>query len=97
MRTSPSKSPLSRRLAAAVVLPGMLTTSLVLVQPAMATTGTATGICNGVVNQLAHRGAVQENLLKAAAKKNADAIAARQAEKAALQAQADDLNVQKAA
>ena len=76
MRTSPSKSPLSRRLAAAVILPGLLTTSMVLVQPAVAATTSTTGMCNGVVNQLAHRGAVQENLLKAAAKKNADAIAA---------------------
>lgn len=82
MRTSPSKSVRSRRLAAAVVLPGLLATSLVLVQPAVAATTSATGICNGVVNQLAHRGAVQENLLKAAARKNADAIAALQAERA---------------
>ena len=71
MRTSPSTSVLSRRLAAAVVLPGLLTSSLVLIPPAAAGTGANAGICNGVVNQLAHRGTVQENLLKAAAKKNA--------------------------
>ena len=97
MRTSPSKSPLSRRLAAAVILPGLLTTSMVLVQPAVAATGTVTGICNGVVNQLAHRGNVQENLLKAAAKKNADIILALQAEKATLQSKADALTADIAA
>ena len=68
MRTSPSKSVLSRRLAAAVVLPGLLTSSLVLIQPAAAAGTTSnSSICNGVVNQQAHRGGVQENLLKAVA------------------------------
>ena len=85
MRTSPSTSVLSRRLAAAVVLPGLLTSSLVLIPPAAAGTGANAGICNGVVNQLAHRGTVQENLLKAAAKKNADVIARLLAERAPLQ------------
>ncbi|MFN3925395.1 MAG: chromosome segregation ATPase, partial [Pseudarthrobacter sp.] len=90
MRTSPSTSVLSRRLAAAVVLPGLLTSSLVLIQPAAAAGTTSnSSICNGVVNQLAHRGTVQENLLKAASKRNADAIAALQAEKEKLQGQAD--------
>jgi uncharacterized protein YlxW (UPF0749 family) len=94
MRTAASKSALSRRLAAAVVLPGLLTTSLVLVQPAVAATTSTTGMCNGVVNQLAHRGAVQENLLKNAAKKNADAIVVLQTERAKLQTSADSLSAQ---
>jgi hypothetical protein len=50
-------------------------------QPA---TGPAGGICNGVTNQLAHRGMVQPNLLKAAARQNAEQIATLQAERAAL-------------
>ncbi|MEQ7739666.1 hypothetical protein ABQG64_26170, partial [Escherichia coli] len=91
MRTSPARSVLSRRLAAAVVLPGLLTTSLILVQPAVAGTSSNASICNGVVNQLAHRGTVQENLLRAAAKKNADVIAKLEAEKVQLQAQEAEL------
>ena len=45
----------------------------------------SSGICSGVVNQLAHRGMVQENLLKAAARKNAESITKLQAEKAVLE------------
>ncbi len=51
--------------------------------PAYADTTTG-GICNGVTNQLAHRGMVQPNLLKAAARQNAEQIAKLQAERAAL-------------
>jgi predicted nucleic acid-binding Zn-ribbon protein len=62
--------------------------SLVLAPAASADTTSSsagtTGICNGVVNQLAHRGTVQPNMLKAAAKQNAAVIAALQAKKDAL-------------
>ncbi len=43
------------------------------------------GICNGVVNQAAHRGDVQPNLLRAAARKNAEFITKLQADRAVLQ------------
>ena len=80
-----NRSVLSRRLAAAVVVPGVLTSMLLFAPQATAattsTTGSTTGICSGVVNQLAHRGTVQENLLKVSAKKNADVIARLQAER----------------
>ncbi len=91
MPSAPSTSVLTRRLAAAVVLPGLLTGTLVFAMPASAAPASVTGICNGVVNQQAHRGFVQENLLKAAAKKNADAIAALQADRAALKARESTL------
>lgn len=74
MQQASTTSVFVRRLAAAVVLPGVLTSMLVLVPAAHAANDTAS-ICNGVVNQLAHRGTVQENLLKAAARKNAVLIA----------------------
>ncbi|MDP9443744.1 MAG: chromosome segregation ATPase, partial [Actinomycetota bacterium] len=68
----------ARRISSAVVLPGMFAGMLVLAAPAAAATTSSpagtTGICNGVVNQLAHRGTVQPNLLKAAAKQNAAVI-----------------------
>jgi hypothetical protein len=51
--------------------------------PAYAVTSTG-GICNGVTNQLAHRGLVQPNLLRAAARQNAEQIAKLTAERAAL-------------
>jgi chromosome segregation ATPase len=94
MRTSPSKPSVPRRLAAAVVLPGLLATSFVLVQPAVAGTSSNGSICNGVVNQLTHRGTVQENLLKAAVRKNADVIAKLQAERDGLAAQEATFRVQ---
>ncbi|HSL38045.1 MAG TPA: chromosome segregation ATPase, partial [Arthrobacter sp.] len=87
----------SRRLAAAVVVPGVLTSMLLFAPQATATTGSVTGICNGVVNQLAHRGTVQENLLKASARKNADIIARLQAESSTLQATAAALTAEIAA
>src|SRR3954465_9466834 len=60
--------------------------------PAYAGTAPATdGICNGVVNQYGHRGTVQENLLKAAARKNAELITKLQADRTALQAQTSTL------
>src|SRR4051812_16302412 len=63
MRTRTILMPIgSTALAAAAIFgttPGAL---------AQAATTNGGGICNGVVNQLAHRGTVQENLLKAAAK-----------------------------
>ena len=78
MPNPPNHSAFTRRLAAAIVVPGILTSMLLFAPAATAapgSTGTAAGICSGVVNQLAHRGTVQENLLKAASKKNADIIA----------------------
>src|SRR5512141_1297107 len=84
----------TRRLAAAVVVPGVLTSMLLFAPQATATPGSVTGICNGVVNQLAHRGTVQENLLKASAKKNADIIARLQTERSVLQASAAALTVE---
>jgi hypothetical protein len=60
----------ARRVASAVVLPGMFAGLLVFAPAASATTpAPTTGICNGVTNQLAHRGNVQPNLLKAAARR----------------------------
>ena len=81
-----------RRAAAALVIPAAFAGLLLAASPASAAPDTATttttkGICNGVVNQLAHRGTVQENLLKAAAKKNADLIASLTAQRTALQTQ----------
>ncbi len=77
MRTSTFTA---RRVASAVVLPGMFAGMLAFAPSASA----APGICNGVTNQLAHRGNVQPNLLKAAAKQNAEQIATLTAERAAL-------------
>jgi hypothetical protein len=85
MQHASTTSVFARRLAAAVVLPGVLT-SMLIVAPATQAAGDAAGVCNGVVNQLDHRGTVQENLLKAAARKNAVLIASLQTERAALQA-----------
>jgi chromosome segregation ATPase len=87
----------ARRIASAVALPGVFAGMLVFASPATAATSSApagtTGICNGVVNQLSHRGMVQENLLKAAAKKNADIIAKLTVDRAALQTTADSLQL----
>src|SRR3954452_12077938 len=88
---------MSRSVAAtAFVVPAIFAGVLIGPSPAnAATTKTGTdGIGNGVVNQLAHRGTVQENLLKAAAKKNADLIAALTAQRTALQTQSTDLQGQ---
>ena len=74
----------TRRVASAVVLPGLFAGMLMFAAPASAADGAVTGICNGVTNQLAHRGNAQPNLLKAAAKQNAEQIAKLQAERAAL-------------
>src|SRR4051812_5262375 len=57
-------------------------------------TGSTDGICNGVVNRLAHRGSIQPGLLKAAVRKNADVITKLQADRTALQGQADTLKAQ---
>jgi predicted nucleic acid-binding Zn-ribbon protein len=67
--------------------------------PAYAQTATTStgGICNGVTNQLAHRGMVQPNLLKAAARQNAAQIATLQAERAALVTRQTSLAAQVAA
>mgnify|MGYP003405805863 CR=1 FL=1 len=46
------------------------------------------------MTQLAHRGTVQENLLKAAAKKNAAIITRLQVERSALQVSASALKVE---
>src|SRR3954464_1085826 len=84
-----------RRAVAALVDPAALAGVLFAGSPAYAApTITTKGICNGVVNQLAHRGTVQENLLKAAAKKNADLIASLTAQRSTLQTQGTDLQTQ---
>src|SRR3954447_24903506 len=82
--------------ATAFVVPAIFAGALIGPSPAnAATTKSGTdGICNGVVNQLAHRGTVQENLLRAAAKKNADLIASLAAQRAALQTQSTNLQGQ---
>jgi hypothetical protein len=84
---SPART--TRRAASAFIVPVMLAGLVSLQSPAEAattsSTSTTSGICNGVMNQLAHRGQVQENILKAAARKNADQIAALQAQRATLQ------------
>ena len=97
MPQASTTSVFARRLAAAVVLPGVLTSMLVLVPAAQAADSSTASICTGVVNQLAHRGTVQENLLKAAARKNAVLIASLQAERAGLQTKADGLTAEIAA
>ena len=84
-----------RRAASAFVVPVIVTGILGAGSPAIAATTTASdGICNGVVNQYAHRGTVQENLLKAAARKNAKLIAKLQADRTALQTQSSTLTSQ---
>ncbi len=55
-----------RRIAAALAVSAVFGV-LAVGTPAYADTTTG-GICNGVTNQLAHRGMVQPNLLKAAAR-----------------------------
>ncbi len=70
---------------------------MVLPTAAFAADPATSGICNGVVNQTAHRGSVQENLLRAAARKNAELIAGLQAQRAVLQTRADTLTAQIAA
>src|SRR6478735_3388907 len=87
----------ARRAAKALVIPAALAATILGGSPAQAATtapGTSNGICNGVVNQLAHRGSVQENLLKAAAKKNADLIASLSAQRTALESQRAGLQAQ---
>jgi hypothetical protein len=75
----------SGRAASAFVVPVIVAGSLLGTStPAVASTSPTTGICNGVTNQLAHRGKVQPNLLKAAARQNAAQIATLTAERAAL-------------
>jgi hypothetical protein len=69
--------------------------SLALAPAASAdTTSGSAGICNGVSNQQAHRGNVQPNLLKAAARQNAEAIAKLTAERTALVTTQNSLTVQ---
>ena len=92
MRTSAVSSIFTaRRVASTIVLPGVFAGMLVFAAPASAQTTPTTGICNGVTNQLAHRGSVQSNLLKAAAKKNADIILKLEGERTVLRAQASTL------
>jgi chromosome segregation ATPase len=71
------------------------TVSSVVVALALLGSGPAaagvTGVCSGVLNAPSHRGSVQENLLKAAAKKNADLIVKLRADKAALEDRAKTL------
>src|SRR3712207_5668806 len=80
---SPPSEP-ARRITSAIVLPGVIAGMLIFATPAMGATNPVAGICNGVTNQLAHRGAVQPNLLKAAARQNAEQLAVLSAERAAL-------------
>ena len=78
---------------AAFVVPAVFAGVIGLQGTAEAAT-TGGGICSGVVNQLAHRGAVQENLLKAAAKKNADLIASLKADRSRMDGVASTLTAQ---
>ena len=94
MRSSVTSIFTARRIASAVVLPGVFAGMLVFAAPASAQTAPTTGICNGVTNQLAHRGNVQPNLLKAAAKQNAEQIAKLQAERTALVTTQSNLGAQ---
>ncbi|MDP8960259.1 MAG: hypothetical protein M3N32_01315 [Actinomycetota bacterium] len=55
--------------------------------PAEAQNAPPGGICEGVLNQLRERGTVEENLLEAAARQNAELIRQLQQEQAALQNQ----------
>jgi hypothetical protein len=91
----------ARRVASAVALPGMLAGMLVLAAPAGAATTSSpagtTGVCNGVVNQLAHCGMVQPNLLKAAAKQNAAVIQQLQLQRDGLVAERQSVAAQIAA
>ena len=67
------------------VVASLLAGCTLLIAPvASAETAPVSGICNGVTNQLAHRGNVQPNLLKAAGRQNAEQIATLTAERAAL-------------
>ena len=80
-----------RRVVGAVVVPGLAFGLIALGGgPVQAGTTSAPaqvqGVCNGVVNQLAHRGNVQGNLLKAAARQNAEIIAGLTGERSELQA-----------
>src|SRR5690349_2888835 len=87
----------ARRAAKALVIPAALAATILGGSAAQAATtapGTSNGICNGVVNQLAHRGSVQENLLRAAARKNADLIASLTTQRAALESQRTSLRAQ---
>ena len=84
-----------RRAAAALVAPVAIVSVLLSGGPASAAaTSTTNGSCNGVLNQLANRGSVQENLLKAATTQNAELIASLTAQRTALQAQGTDLQAQ---
>jgi hypothetical protein len=73
-----------RKAAALGVAASLLFGGSLALAPAASASGPTAGICNGVSNQLAHRGNVQPNLLKAAARQNAEAIAKLQAERAVL-------------
>ncbi|MDP9431126.1 MAG: hypothetical protein M3Q47_20695 [Actinomycetota bacterium] len=87
-------SSMKRSAAGAVVIPAVFAGMLAFSGPASAESAPPGGICNGVTNQLAHRGSVQENLLRAAARKNAELITKLQAERATLQTSADTLKAQ---
>jgi hypothetical protein len=84
MRTTSTSLFTARRVASAVVLPGMFAGHARLRAGRRRHDDPHGRICNGVTNQLAHRGNVQPNLLKAAAKQNAEQIAKLQAERAAI-------------
>src|SRR5687768_3227300 len=87
-----------RRAASALVVPIIVGGLLGVHSSAVAGTAVSGGgICNGVTNQLAHRGMVQPNLLKAAARQNADMIAKLQAERDALTSTQKSLATQIAA
>ena len=89
-----TRSRAARAFAVPVLVAGMLGAAT----PAVAaTTSIGGGICTGVTNQLAHRGNVQPNLLKAAARQNAEQIAKLQAERAALVTTQNSLAAQIAA
>ena len=91
MNHSSAGSAFRRRLVRGAVVPAVALSTFSFVSPAQAASAPAGGICSGVVNQLSHRGMVQENLLKAAAKRNAVVIAGLVAERATLQESAASL------
>src|SRR5215213_207097 len=93
MTTNRAQRPL-RTATRALIVPAVFAGMLGVAPAANAAPSATDGICTAVVNQTAHRGTVQENLLRAAARKNAELITKLQAEKAGLQATANTLTAQ---
>ncbi len=74
---------------------GLIMSLFGLVQPAAgAQSQTPHSICNGVVNQLQQRGVVEQRLLEAAARQNAELLQQLEAERALLQNERQQLEQQ---